>query len=160
MNLKMFLGPVLALAVVALTLIGWAPATSLEDEKTLPASEIAKVLTDMKIEAESDKDGEDKTFWTWEVNGAKVSLYQYGGEGDTASSLAITTQLKEEAGLELANAWNAATRYSKAYAIEEGTVLEDDLDISVAPSKAVIQEFIKDYLTQLEVFREVLKEAE
>ncbi len=149
--------PILSLA--ALALVAWIPTRMVEDDKTLAAAEIASVFKDLKLEVEESKDDEEKTYWTITAPGdKKLVMYQYGGEGDVASSVSLSTVYEVEASLEAINGWNQAERFTKAYqADEEMIFLEDDLDMSVAPSKAVLKKFVENFLKAMPEFEEAIK---
>ncbi len=149
--------PILALA--ALALVAWVPTRMVEDDKTLAAAEIASVLKDLKLEVEEAKDDEEKTYWTITAPGDKeLVMYQYGGTGDVASSVSLSTVYEVEASLEAINGWNQAERFTKAYQADEDMVfLEDDLDMSVAPSKAVLKKFVENFLKAMPDFEEAIK---
>lgn len=152
-SLSFVLG-VSALAVVALS--GWVPARIADEDKTMPAGDIRQVLSDMGAKVEEKKDEEGKTYFlvaTKDGNG--FLLFQYGGKGDLCTSISVSAPFEMEPKLEKLDKWNSETRYTKAYSAGEKTVvLEADLDVSVAPSKAVVQKFLTTFSKAVTAFKD------
>ncbi len=140
-SLSLVLG-MTALAVVGLS--GWVPAAMADEDKTMPAGDIRQVLADMGAKAEEKKDDEGKTFFMVKSkDGNGFLVFQYGGKGDLSTSISVSAPFEMKPELEKLNNWNKDTRYTKVYSAGEDTVvLEADLDVSVAPSKAVLQKFL------------------
>ncbi len=150
-----------ALAAVAISAVsGWVPANQVDEDKTISAGDVKDVLKDLKLEFTEEKDDEEKTMWTIKTKeGATVLLFQYGGKGDTGSSLSMSAAFAEEAEWEAINAWNRDKRFTKAYTIgDERVVLEGDLDVSVAPSKAVVKKFVDTFVKAVPSFAEAMAE--
>lgn len=148
----------LSLVVSSLALVaasGWVPASKADEVKTLAVSELRTVLKEFG-EVEEQKDDEDKTFFL--VKGKEdvnFLVFQYGGKGDLSTSISITAPFEVKADLEALNAFNRDTRFVKAYQADEDTVmLESDLDLSVAPSKASVEKFVKTFVSTVKTFKE------
>ena len=152
-----FILPILAASLFAS--IAWVPARQADEDKTISAADISEVIKDLKLEAEEEKDSEDKTFWTITTkDDEKIVLYQYGGKGDVATSLGVSAFFKEEADLDVLDSWNRDARFTKAYsADDELIVLESDVDLSVSPSKAAVKRFLETFTTAIPKFIETLK---
>lgn len=153
-----WLAPLLAVSIFAN--LAWIPAAKADDEKYISAADIATVIKDLNLKAEEDKDDEEKTFWTIEGEGYSILLFQYGGEGDVATSLGISAFFDEEATLEELDAWNRDERFTKAYSSDEQCALEADLDQSVAPSKAEVKRFLQMFTKAIPSFKEHLGDSE
>ncbi len=158
--MKRFL-PLTALFILATPLLaGFAGA--LLEEKTIPAGDLRTILTDLKLKTEEEKDEEEKTFFMIETDDATVVMYQYGGEGDTASSVQLRAIMEADADDELLlpklNAWNAVERYTKAYTDGEGGVmLEQDLDLAAGFDKGAIKKYVKDFMDALPKFQKMME---
>lgn len=148
------------LAVSLLANLAWIPAARADDEKTIKATEISEVVSDLKLKAEEDKDDEEKTFWTIKGDGYEILLYQYGGEGDAGTSLGISAFLDEKSGLEAVDSWNRDKRFTKAYTLEDQSVLEADLDQSAAPSKAEVKKFLQMFTSAVPEFKAFLSKSD
>ena len=153
-----WLAPLLAVSIFAN--LAWIPAAKADDEKSISAADISSVISDLKLKAEEDKDDEEKTFWTIEGEGYNILLFQYGGEGDVATSLGISAFFDEEATLEALDTWNRDERFTKAYSADEQCALEADLDQSVAPSKAEVKQFLQMFTKAIPTFKEHLSDSE
>lgn len=153
-----WLAPLLAVSLLAN--LAWIPSVRADDEKTISAGDITSVIKDLGLKAEEDKDDEEKTFWTIEGEGYSILLFQYGGEGDVATSLGISAFFDEEASLETLDAWNRDERFTKAYSADEQCALEADLDQSVVPSKAGVKQFLQMFTKAIPSFKEHLSSDE
>jgi len=147
-------------AIVCMAFV--SPAFSGEDDKTVSASEVRTALSDLKLKFKEEKDDEDKTvFVVTGKDDVQSTIYQYGGKGDTGTSLGIRTvfQSEEEVSLAPINAYNRDERFAKAYLDEErDIILEDDLDVSAGASKDVVQRFIGNFLDSIPGFVEQVSE--
>lgn len=155
----------LALVALLTTPILAGFASNLFEEKTIPASDLRTILKDLKYTIEEEKDEEDKTFFVIEKDDAAVVLYQYGGEGDVASSIQLRAVMEidpdDELLLPKLNAWNAVERYTKAYTDgEEAMMLEQDLDLAAGFDKDAIKKYVKDFMEALPKFQKAMADEE
>ncbi len=148
--------PKLALAVATVAVATAGFNWSVQDkDKTLSATEIQKVLDDSKLKYETEKDEDDKSVYIIEKDDLRVILFQYGGEGDTASSVQMraTFQSEDKPDAAKLNTWNAERRYTKAYSDDEkNLILEQDLDLAATGSALALKKFIKEFLAEVPEF--------
>ncbi|MBL8061246.1 MAG: YbjN domain-containing protein [Chthonomonas sp.] len=129
------------------TLIAWTPSHKADEPKTIDAKELREVLNSMEAKVSEEKDGEGKTYWLANSKDDVTFLvFQYGGKGDVATSISASAPFKAEVNLAELNEWNSSHRFVKAFGSDKGVMLEADLDVSVAPSKAVVKKFLTDFL--------------
>lgn len=135
-----------------------APVTNADKVvKEVTASELRALLKDKKIDFEEAKDNEDKTMFVLTLEKYKVVLYQYGGEGDKGTSLALsgTWELEDEADIDDVNGWNLAKRFTKVYKDDEGNLhMEADLDIEAGVTIGAIAKWIESFEKQMPEFLE------
>lgn len=125
--------------------------------KEVTATELRTLLKDKKIDFEETKDNEDKTMFVLTLEKYKVVLYQYGGEGDKGTSLALsgTWELEDEADIDDVNGWNLAKRFTKVYKDDEGNLhMEADLDIEAGVTIGTIAKWIESFQKQMPEFLE------
>lgn len=145
-------GVTLALALCSMSMVAWTPSAMADKDKTMSASEFRDVLKDLKCEFTEEKDGEDKTMFKI-TKPVPTTLLQYGGEGDVGSSIALSSTLELPYDIDDINAWNYGERFTKAYIDDdENVVFESDLDVSVAPNKAIVKKFIEQYIAGFKKF--------
>ena len=123
---------------------GWVPAHFADEDKTMSAGDIRQALSDMGSTVEEKKDEEGKTYFLVKTKDSNTFLlFQYGGKGDLCTSLSASAPFNSKPDLKKMDAWNSSTRFTKAYTgTEETEILEADLDVSVAPNKAIVQKFL------------------
>jgi len=147
-----FVGLTLALALTSMMMVAWTPSAMADKDKTMSASDYRDVLKDLKCEFTEEKDGEDKTMFKL-TKPVPATLLQYGGDGDVGSSISLSCAMNLPYDIDDVNAWNYGERFTKAYIDDdEYVVFESDLDVSVAPNKAVVKKFIEQYITGFKKF--------
>lgn len=134
-------------------------------DKQFTADEIRDVLKSANLKFEEEADPEGKTMFTiGDEDEVQVELYQYGGDGDVATSLALHVEFEAPDGkvpTEAINDWNRDMRWTKTYATEEDAIaLEEDLDLAAGVSKDVVKKYIVDFMKTLPEFEEHIASAE
>lgn len=143
---------VLVTAAVATAGFDWAIQ---DKDKTLSSAEIKKVLDESKVKYETETDEDEKSVYILEQDDFRIILFQYGGEGDVASSVQLRATFESETkpDADKLNTWNAERRYTKAYSDEEkNLILEQDLDLAATASAPALKKFIKDFMAEVPEF--------
>ena len=139
------------LTVGAMT--AWVPSAVADDPKTMSASEIREVLTTMGAKTSESKDDEGKTYWMVATKEkATFLLFQYGGKGDLGTSISASAPFDMNLSLADVNTYNSGHRFVRMFKTDKGIMLESDLDVSVAPSKAVVKKFLADFSASVSKF--------
>ena len=148
-----------AITILGLLTVGalsaWVPSAVADDPKVINASEIREVLTTLGAKTTENKDDEGKSYWVVTTKeDAKYLLFQYGGKGDMGTSISASAPFQMDLTLQDVNTYNSGHRFVRMFKTDKGIMLESDLDVSVAPSKAVVKKFLTDFAAAVLKFKE------
>jgi len=147
--------PILLALLAVGSLAAWVPAALADEPKTISANDLREVIKTLDPAPKEDKDDEGKSFWLIKTkDDVKFLVFQYGGKGDEATSISASAAYSSGMSASDMNDWNASHRYYKLFSTDKGVMLESDLDVSVAPSKAVVKKFLNDFAVAAKKFQD------
>lgn len=125
--------------------------------QTLDLDTMRAALSPLDLKWEEVEDGEGLiAFNLMEGETAKFAIYQYLDKPEgSVTSIGISAgyDLPRGADLKVLNAWNASTRFTKAYADEDvDPYLTQDLDLTGGISIDRITEFVRSFIASQKEF--------
>lgn len=118
--------------------------------KSVDDKALTKVFEGLQLGIQTKDDGTGKTAFVYDVEGTKVTLFQYAKGSPTGAtanlSLGAGYSGASEVELEKLNAFNREHRFARSYRDESGTVfVEDDVDLETGVGLGRLNRFVETF---------------
>ncbi|MBI5835586.1 MAG: YbjN domain-containing protein [Armatimonadetes bacterium] len=112
----------------------------------------------MDLKPERGKDNDGDPCLTLDFDGIKTVLLMYGDAKECKSmAMQASWELPEDADMAVANDWNRARRFTRAYVTDKVVVLESDLDIEGGVTAETIGRWVGQFKAATAKFVEHMK---
>ena len=124
--------------------------------RNVSGAKLETILKELDISCRKSAGKKDGIFtYDFEVNGAKVRLYNYQGD-----DLWIEADFTEKATLDNVNRWNMRAKFSRAVLVKEAVAtisLEAQIDCTLGVTDGMIRHFVQRFAGEIQAFTRFLK---
>jgi putative sensory transduction regulator len=123
--------------------------------RSVSSAKLDAILKELDISFQKTPGKKDGIFsYDFERHGAKVRLYNYGGD-----DLWIESYFTEKTNLVDVNRWNMRAKFSRAVLVKEGETisLEAQIDCTLGVTDGMIRQFVQRFDNEVQAFVRFLK---